>query len=583
MKCEGDCLEKAKLKMEGLDLEEKNWRKASIFYEKLLSHPFFANDYYIYRRLIICYDEIKDFKRQYEIIKSFFYSNIYCHNNQVIWMRNKLLLLIKRKFTTEKEINDFIEYYKENGLNNKEKSNYPVVIADRIDLTGKPEIISESRYDFKQNKYEWENKATGFTIAGKYQEAIDTYEEMIENKFYSYVYYQKLYFLYRDMEDYENAERVITAYFNGESTQTPYSESKFEYYREELNALKNNQLEPEETKILIVYPDEDFSDSDVLIESVEDLNDENVPDYDFVPEGNYFEELKLSDPFKEYDNQYLFTFPLDKKYNVNINKPLIYYEYNKNLSMEDNIQRKYYLKRYINELTNKYRFRDAIEILEKLKENNYFENDWYIYKRLSILHEKFDYYNEGLENIKELFYSGIWLNDHHIAFFKNKFKIFEKRMFIDENKSLDCIDYYKKHGALNKSKSDTPVFLADKISGAGRKNMVSVDSEERFDEMQIQKEIRQSARVAEIEGDFITAVDYYLLLIDGGVNNVKIYKQLVYCLEILDEYDAIFNTLKHYKINNKRIYPKNRKWVKRKLELINSNLGTNYTFNDLKD
>lgn len=594
--------EKAKLKREGLNLEKKNWKKAIIFYKTLLTNPLFENDYYIYRRLIIGYDKIKDFNSQYKIIKSFFYSNIYCHGNQVLWMRNKLLKLIERKFTNDEEISEFLEYYKENGFKNKDKSNDPVVIADRIELSKNPYIIKESQYNFNQNKYEWQSKAVGFIIQGKYQEAIETYEEMLKNKFYSYKYYRNLYCLYRDIGDYENAERIINSYYNGESSQTDYSDLRFEYFREELNTLKNKKSEPNDSKVLIVYPDDYYSYSDILIdskssinednldsnelmESENALNDENIPDYDFVPEGNYFEELELCDPLKEYDyhKEYVFSYNLKEKYEVSINEPLIYFEYDNKLSEEENIKRKYYLKRYIVELSYKRRYDDAIEILEKLKNNNYFENDWYPYKMLSIIYKKLDNFNEGLTNLKELFYSGIWLNDNHRIFFTNMFKQLEEKMFIDENEILDCFDYYQKHGALNKSKSDSPTFLADKMSSLGRDSFFNIDSEKRFDNKQFEFELQQRALTAEIEWDFVTAADYYIAMIDGGVKKVKVYKWLVNCLEMLDEYEVMFNTLRHfYMRHTNRVVHIYKNWLNEKLELINSNLGTNYTFNDLK-
>ena len=49
---------KAQLKRAGLKLEDRNWKKSIIFYEKLLSNRLFLNDYYVYRRLIILYEKI---------------------------------------------------------------------------------------------------------------------------------------------------------------------------------------------------------------------------------------------------------------------------------------------------------------------------------------------------------------------------------------------------------------------------------------------------------------------------------------------------------------------------------------------
>ena len=580
---------KAQLKRAGLKLEDRNWKKSIIFYEKLLSNRLFLNDYYVYRRLIILYEKINDYRSQYEIIKTFFYNDIYCSRTQFLWIRNKLLVLIKRNFTTEKEMNDLFDYYYENGFNNKEKSNYPVIIADMIDIRDEiPKPFKESDYNSFQKRYECQQIAIGYDIQGNKEEAIKIYEKMInELGYYSYKYYQSLYFLYRDIGDYENAERILTSYFNGDSSSSDLSEKKFKRYREELEKLKNGH-ELNKSQLVVILPEEEDSlehneiVSDDLIDSESHLEDkEDIPYYDIVPEGNYFEELELT-TLKDYDfhKKYLFRINLEKEYQAKIKQPLKLYEYDENLSKEENIQRKYYLKRYCIDLYFKKRFNELIELLEILKENSYFKNDCYPYRRLSNLYYELDYHDKGLNNIKELYHSGIWLNDYHYVFFCNAFRNLEKCIFIDKDEISDCFDYYKTHGALNKSKTDFPIFQADKIKYNGSRPILMVVTDENFEEEQFEYELNERALYAESKRDYENAIFYYIELVDGGTKNLRYYKKLLYCLDIVDEYGVMFDTLRYFCLSNEKRYYKT-KWILDYLDLINENLSTDYTFDDL--
>lgn len=583
---------KAKLKEEGMELEDTNYKKAIMFYEKLLSNELFSNDYYPYRRLVILCDKTKNYRKQYNVIKSFFYSNIYCNNHQFLWFRNKLYRLIKLDFTDENEINEILEYFNENGLNNKEKSNIPEVIAERININGDvPEKMSFDRYDWYQSTYELKEKAIGYKLQGNYQKAIETYEDMIYNKgYYSYKYYDKLYFLYRDIGDYQNAERIINEYYGGNSTNSEYSEKKFEDHKKELKRLKEGKSEPKKSNLIISFPDEEqvsdniSNDSNAFIVST--LNDdakENIPYYD-IPEEDYFDELNLSSEFEKYDyyKKYSLNVELNEKYVADIKQPLIFYQYDKNLSLEDNLQRKYYLKRYAIKLYFNRRYDDYIELLEKLKKNNFFKNDWYPYRRLSIIYMRLDRYEEALKNLKELFYNDIWLNEYHYIYFINAFKRLEKHIYFDEKDVLDCLDYYNVNGALNESKSDNPIVLADKIKFNRINSMIMVLSNEGFDDEQFEFELQEKGFLFENDEDYETAISYYINLIDEGFTKFEIYERIVYCLDILDQYELMFDILKHLvNTNGKQIIYKNKKWANKYLKLINSNLGTDYAIKDL--
>ena len=600
MDYDDDFLMKAELKRIALDLEKKNLVKSIMFYEKLLTNRLFLNDYYPYKRLVLLYGMIKDYRSRYEIAKSFFTSNIYCSKRYCLFFRNTLYESIKRKFTTEDEVNGLLEYYKNNGLKNKEKSNYPAIIADRINISEEiPSIMPEDRYDWYQESSEWREIARGYRILGKYCQSIETYEKMIyELPYYSYKYYGALYSLYKEIGDYKNARRIVNEYLEFGYKRSDGGLDEFKKYKKEISRLIHGNPKSNSSALSIVFPDEKESleDSDIDLNNQNDsenisadeedfFDEDNVPDYDKVSDEDFFDESEFLSELIDYDvnDAYSLTTRLCDKYKADINEKLIFYEYDERLSKKENIQRKYYLKRYADELMFKGRYGNYIELLEKLKDNSYFKNDWYPYKHLCISYDKRNNFKATLKNIKELVSRGIWLNDYHYDFFYFNLKNLEKQVCIDEEDILAYRDYYNNHGALNKHKSDMPTVLADKMKMLSR-DTLGIYTEENFESIQEEYGFKQFGLLFETNMDYESAAQYYIDVLNEGVNRFEIYKRLVYCLDILDNYELILEVLKlFYRSNNMgRKYRKNRKFVKDNLDLVNSNLGTKYEMGDLE-
>ena len=127
-----DYIDKYKLKDEGLQLEKTEPKKAIVYYKDLLSHEYFINDFWPYRRLVLMYKKTKEFDKKTEIIKTFLKSGIYCNNHHYLWFRNKLRTLAEKDYISHEEIDSLTDYFKIHSLNNKQKANTPFPIADRI-------------------------------------------------------------------------------------------------------------------------------------------------------------------------------------------------------------------------------------------------------------------------------------------------------------------------------------------------------------------------------------------------------------------------------------------------------------------
>ena len=235
-----DYIEKYNIKKEGLKLEKENPKEAIKFYKDLLNNELFTNDYYIYRRLVLMYKKTRNYDKKVNVIRCFFKSGIYCNRHNYLWFRNKLRKYSEKGFITNEEIVELKDYFKSHGCKNKDKSNTPVPIADRIvRKRGEITIDSEERYERRHRAYEFEEEGRELKRQGKIHDFIKLYNHMIDDLgFRSYRYFQALCTAYRQIGDLDNELRIIEKYFNGESTRTRVSNDWFENREEEvLNRL----------------------------------------------------------------------------------------------------------------------------------------------------------------------------------------------------------------------------------------------------------------------------------------------------------------------------------------------------------
>ena len=107
------------------------------FYNRLLTHPLFANDYHPYRKLARLYRKERQYKKEVEIIVSFFNSGIYCDDTQLNWFLKKLNQLAKYGNIEHSKITDLEMKFSNNGARNMELSNEPVPQAIRLKRTRK--------------------------------------------------------------------------------------------------------------------------------------------------------------------------------------------------------------------------------------------------------------------------------------------------------------------------------------------------------------------------------------------------------------------------------------------------------------
>lgn len=108
--------------------------------------------------------------------------------------------------------------------------------------------------------------------------------------------------------------------------------------------------------------------------------------------------------------------------------------------------------------------------------NSNFRHDWYPYRQKTIIYDKTKNFQENLENIKQLFLSGIYLNTYQRIWFTNKIRIIAGNIYVNEDGLMDFLRYYESHSAKNKSMMNK--FPADQF--AKKDNMITVYSESGF-------------------------------------------------------------------------------------------------------
>lgn len=290
-------------------------------------------------------------------------------------------------------------------------------------------------------------------------------------------------------------------------------------------------------KVILKLYDDEKSTKDIGITSFKKQIEDDSTIYKESPVDKHVNETSKSTV------KYILNISLPDKYELDLDNP---FGFDSNLSDEDNIKMKFILKDNGNYLTKEKLYDDAIEYYGCLKNNSYFENDWYPYRQLAMIFEKKGKHEENIENIKQLFFSGIYCNGYQYIWFIHKLNNALVYVEIEESEIGTWLDYYNEHGAKNENKLDTPIFIADRI--VKQDNKIKVYSKQMFyNNYQKLSEFKEKVRFSEQIGDYESALEA-----------IRLYYQEYYS----------------------KIAHKDTMWFRRKLKIVNKELGTNYNYTD---
>ena len=564
-------IDKYKIKDKGLGLEKEEPKKAIDYYNWLLTHEYFINDFWPYRRLVLMYKKTREFDKKTDIIKTFLKSGVYCNTHQFLWFRNKLRTLSEKNYITPDEIDSLTDYFKTHSLVNKEKANIPLPIADRIrKQNGEIIVVSEEEYENKQKQYEYDVKCTELNRQKRYGEYIDLLNHMIDDLGYNrYDYFKKLCVAYRRVNDYDNELRIINKYMNGESTRTKVSDGWFEKRLKDVESIKKPNSETEELKDEIKNLKKE---NESLLKRIAEL--ENKKSKNEKPKKRNYP--KISD----FENKYVYEihFNIDK---FDLDNPPVY-EYDSTLNELEKKKKKNILIQYGKLLTRNKQTNEAIRYYKYLCNNTYFSNDWYPYRQLTILYDKTKDYDANLINIKKLFRSNTYLNRYQFVWFGEKIRRILEKVDLDENEIKEWFEYYETHGALNESKSNK--FLADKFMRLNDSTILVI-TDEYFDYRQERYALEEIGRVYERVGNYELAITHYKKIIDEReFNFYTFYQRLCYCLEKLKDYPRELEAIKLYYTNPPiEVSEYSDEWFEKRLKNVNKKLNTNWDSENLKN
>ena len=134
-------------------------------------------------------------------------------------------------------------------------------------------------------------------------------------------------------------------------------------------------------------------------------------------------------------------------------------------------------------------------------------------------------FDKKTEIIKTFLKSGIYCNNHHYLWFRNKLRTLAEKDYISHEEIDSLTDYFKIHSLNNKQKANTPFPIADRIRK--RKGEIIVVSEEEYDNKQMQYEYE--VRCTELNRQ--KRYDEYIELLNHMIGDMDISRSYVWLTE----------------------------------------------------
>ena len=530
---------KYEIKEKGRWLERCNLFKDALelYWEQVQTTATGASDYY--QRLAIIYERMHEFENELYVLTLFYKQRYHIVGKSTKkYFQNRLDKVnqgLRTSYTVEDFLNDNVNINNENdNIQVKSASNDELLFNDGPSEPDIPTKFNDNSFEQVMSNEVNENhlEIPFITIAGT------NLTKLLKRNVADIIivqYYNDNVWL--EIVDIHNPNHVYKE-SNSDNLKFTVIRENFEI----LKSLNEGELITIKSKwhcgkvILKLYDDEK-STKDIGITSFKKQIEDDSTIYKESPVDKHVNETSKSTV------KYILNISLPDKYELDLDNP---FGFDSNLSDEDNIKMKFILKDNGNYLTKEKLYDDAIEYYGCLKNNSYFENDWYPYRQLAMIFEKKGKHEENIENIKQLFFSGIYCNGYQYIWFIHKLNNALVYVEIEESEIGTWLDYYNEHGAKNENKLDTPIFIADRI--VKQDNKIKVYSKQMFyNNYQKLSEFKEKVRFSEQIGDYESALEA-----------IRLYYQEYYS----------------------KIAHKDTMWFRRKLKIVNKELGTNYNYTD---
>lgn len=530
---------KYEIKEKGRWLERCNLFEDALelYWEQVQTTATGASDYY--QRLAIIYERMHEFENELYVLTLFYKQRYHIVGKSTKkYFQNRLDEVnqgLRTSYTVEDFLNDNVNINNENdNIQVKSASNDELLFNDGPSEPDIPTKFNDNSFEQVMSNEVNENhlEIPFITIAGT------NLTKLLKRNVADIIivqYYNDNVWL--EIVDIHNPNHVYKE-SNSDNLKFTVIRENFEI----LKSLNEGELITIKSKwhcgkvILKLYDDEK-STKDIGITSFKKQIEDDSTIYKESPVDKHVNETSKSTV------KYILNISLPDKYELDLDNP---FGFDSNLSDEDNIKMKFILKDNGNYLTKEKLYDDAIEYYKCLKNNSYFENDWYPYRQLAMIFEKKGKHEENIENIKQLFFSGIYCNGYQYIWFIHKLNNALVYVEIEESEIGTWLDYYNEHGAKNENKLDTPIFIADRI--VKKDNKIKVYSKQMFyNNYQKLSEFKEKVRFSEQIGDYESALEAIIL---------------------------------YYREYYLKIAHKDTMWFRRKLKIVNKELGTNYNYTD---
>lgn len=530
---------KYEIKEKGRWLERCNLFEDALelYWEQVQTTATGASDYY--QRLAIIYERMHEFENELYVLTLFYKQRYHIVGKSTKkYFQNRLDKVnqgLRTSYTVEDFLNDNVNINNENdNIQVKSASNDELLFNDGPSEPDIPTKFNDNSFEQVMSNEVNENhlEIPFITIAGT------NLTKLLKRNVADIIivqYYNDNVWL--EIVDIHNPNHVYKE-SNSDNLKFTVIRENFEI----LKSLNEGELITIKSKwhcgkvILKLYDDEK-STKDIGITSFKKQIEDDSTIYKESPVDKHVNETSKSTV------KYILNISLPDKYELDLDNP---FGFDSNLSDEDNIKMKFILKDNGNYLTKEKLYDDAIEYYGCLKNNSYFENDWYPYRQLAMIFEKKGKHEENIENIKQLFFSGIYCNGYQYIWFIHKLNNALVYVEIEESEIGTWLDYYNEHGAKNENKLDTSIFIADRI--VKQDNKIKVYSKQMFyNNYQKLSEFKEKVRFSEQIGDYESALEA-----------IRLYYQEYYS----------------------KIAHKDTMWFRRKLKIVNKELGTNYNYTD---
>lgn len=492
----------------GNKLEQSNPLEAINYYNSYLGHELFENDYFIYKSLVVLYDQIGDLKKELETIMSFLKSGIYCDRYNYLFFLFNLKKLSQEFVIEDNDINKLLVSFKNVSFKNKYLENTPVPLAERLVFENNEiNIIPGEEFETLQEIGAMELESDLYNSCEMFNTANKIFEIMIDEYGIADVeLYKQICINYQQLNDIENEKKIIQHYLNNNEMWNMKERNLFENRLKELENSEKDIIPLDEQKFEVFYENN----------------------------GNYLKH----DDFVNSDVG--FTELIDKT----------------------NLKLKLRRKAWKLEFKDYYK---AIDFYKSLLDHELFQDDYYIYRKLVILYVKINEYKLVWQTIKSFFYSGIYCNRYQYIWFLHKVADVSKVMYISDEELTDCLKFFKENGFENKNLEKSQVFLAERLYHV--RSSLKINSSDVFIKTQKKYELKEEAGQLESNGVTEQSTEILRNMVDNGCNrSPRDYMRLCHSYRRLGNYDEELVIINKYLSNKHNTY--SREWFERRLKEV---------------